>query len=146
MYSFNIHGKRVRIIKKEKLDVYYSRCSKEEYQKYIIQHNKAYKEVFLTDVKEKLSKIGKNNEDHKKIDSVIQDIQTCLNRNDNYEINQELISFKELFRGYTVKNQFRVDIEDQSNHKYDKILVKECMNFYYKYWMERCVILCHSNA
>jgi hypothetical protein len=43
--------------------------------------------VFLTDVKEKLSKIGKNNEDHKKIDSVIQDIQTCLNRNDNYEIN-----------------------------------------------------------
>ena len=112
MYSFNIHGKRVRIIKKEKLDVYYSRCSKEEYQKYIIQHNKAYKEVFLIDVKEKLSKIDKNNEDHKKIDSVIQDIQTCLNRNDNYEINQELISFKELFRGYTVKNQFRVDIED----------------------------------
>ena len=43
--------------------------------------------MFLTDVKEKLSKIDKNNKDDKKIDSIIQDIQTYLNRNDNYEIN-----------------------------------------------------------
>ena len=57
--------------------------------------------------------------------------------------NQQIIKFKDLFRGLIVKERIVNNGECVSFHTHNKILIKYCVNFYVECWKRRCVRL-HS--
>ena len=73
-------------------------------------------------------------EEHELLD-MLHDIVTYLKVNNNMlKTTQQLISIKNVFRGYIVTNWF----DTGETFKYrlaNKIIVKECMMFYNEYWL-----------
>ena len=66
-----------------------------------------------------------------------------FNDDDNYYANQQIIGYKDVFRGVIVKewvvgNEYGVNL-----HNYNNILIKCCVQFYVECWKRRCIRL-HS--
>ena len=58
-------------------------------------------------------------------------IQAYLNNTSNFQMNQELIALRKVFREYVVKSWIGNPVES-IDFKYNKILTKECVIYYYK--------------
>ena len=56
---------------------------------------------------------------------------------DEYETNQHYFSMKELFRGYVVLDWLEVDLRCRKYKKFNKIVVKRCVEFYNECWKNR---------
>ena len=72
---------------------------------------------------------------------MINDIRKYLiNRND-YETNQQYIGFKTLFRSYMIKNYQEANFNIMKYRKLNKILIKQCVQYYLECWMRRNEVL-----
>jgi len=60
----------------------------------------------------------------------INDIEAFINGNDNVPGSQNFIGFKNLFRGYVVKDWFSADTEQTKYMNVNPVIVRECVQFY----------------
>ena len=75
------------------------------------------------------------------VQEMLNDINKYFNNNEDYYTNQQMIGYRDLFRGVVVKEWV---IENQNNinfYAYNKVLVKSCVQFYNECWKRRCVVL-----
>ena len=51
----------------------------------------------------------------------------------------------QIFREYIVKLQVRMDMHNSIDYKYNKVIIKECIEYYHNCWKERYKTLHDSN-
>ena len=68
---------------------------------------------------------------------MINDIKKYLNNNNECKTNQDYIRFKALFCSYMIKVWKGLNFKDNKYHKCNRLLVKLCMKYYYKCWIDQ---------
>lgn len=75
--------------------------------------------------------------DNVKWEWFVEDVIEYLNRGENYRTTQQILGFKELFRGYVVKDWFGHNEECITCKEHNKIIVTMCVRYYWKCWEHR---------
>ena len=96
---------------------------------------------YLGRLRKKLDKTDCKNVDQVKINAIIRDIQKFLNKESNYQKNQELIGLRNVFRGMAVQCWIGPSFNNNNDRKHNKVIVKESVLFYSEFWLERCKAL-----
>ena len=133
---YNHHGARNMMINKVRVKDDCPQYIEREFWEHIILciKNKEIRDKFLFTLKEKLLAIEGMEDVIHEILQMIEDIKNYLNRYDYFITAQNTIGFKNLFRGFVLKDW--INAEEQYNKFYiqNEIIVQKCMKHYYDCW------------
>ena len=104
------------------------------------------KEEYLNELKNKLSKVAKDDINKETAEMIVDDIKRYVyNKDQNYITTQHVIDIELLFKGWVVKNWLNMQDEQWLETKQmNKVVVKISMMFYSKVWQHRNEVL-HDN-
>ena len=89
-------------------------------------------------LRKKLDKVDSKNVEQDKINTIISDIQKFLDKEPNFQTNQELIGLRNIFRGIAVQLWICDDFNNNDDKKHNKVTIKESMLVYSECWIDRC--------
>ena len=145
--GYNHYGKRDRLVNNGLADDKCPRCGRVEDWKHVIlcESIDDMKSKYVKELKSKMMKLAKHEQDKVVIDLIITDIEVYVKgENDELETTQQLIGMDMLFRGWVVKNW--INVNEKQSHlmaKLNKIIVKQSVLCYSKAWVHRNEVL-HS--
>jgi len=88
------------------------------------------------EMKDKLIKILKYDEDKECVNELIDEIEVFLRMGTAVNTNQAIISFAALFQGFIVRNWSSVEFSSKFED-YNRIIVKYCVCYYRQCWEHR---------
>ena len=89
-------------------------------------------------LRKKLEKADSKNVDQVETNVIISDIHKFLNKESNYQTNQELIGLMNVFRGIAVQCWIGDNFNNNDDRKHNKVMIKESVLFYSECWLGRC--------
>ena len=89
----------------------------------------------------KLKQKDKRNKDEAKRKIIISDIHKYLKNQSTFESNQDAIGLHNIFRGIIINNWTDENPTDNTDHKYNRVIVQKSVEYYHQRWKERCEIL-----
>ena len=142
VYGYNAYGMRDVKINKDLTDGICPRCQSLETWDHVIRCTQIQemKYTFIKTLHVELKKQDKKQKDTDKRKKIISDIFKYINNRQGFETHQEAIGFDNLFRGIIVNSWIGENLLQRIDHKYNRILVKQCVEFYNQCWLERCKV------
>ena len=92
---------------------------------------------WVQQVNKEIAKVEKNKTIRKDASIFINDIHDFMNGENDVPGSQNIIGFKQLFRGYIVKDWFDANVDETKYATANKVIIKECVMFYNQCWKER---------
>ena len=75
------------------------------------------------------------------VQEMLNNISKYFNNEDDFYTNQQLVGHKDFFRGAAVKEWIMGNDRNINFHAYNKVLVKNSLQFYHECWKRRWVVL-----
>ena len=72
---------------------------------------------------------------------MLNDVSRHLKNKTSFEINQEILGMRNLFRGIVVKSWIGNNFETSVDHEHNKSIVKESVKCCNECWLDRCNVL-----
>ena len=79
---------------------------------------------YIVELKDKLMNIKYGNIEEEEIDKIIKDIKKFLVKRDDFEMNQQYLGFKALFRGFVIRSWFGTDFSNDKYADCNKVLAR----------------------
>lgn len=134
--GLNLHGKREKIMNKNKNDLCPA-CGSEEDWSHVIKCPRLKEKN--TKLVERLNTELEKLENKEKVrwKSMVNDIKNYLANINNENAMQQVIGHDVIFRGFIVKDWFGNGKDELLNRKYNRVIVKLCVQHYWTCWKER---------
>ena len=137
-YRFNQHASRDKLIN-EYPDNTCIRCSCLEDWLHVVKCSEAYeiREKWNKVVTHKIITMAKSEEIKSQALLFFRTIEDFLNEETVIETTQTEIGYKNLFRGFIVKDWFGYNEDETKYHQMNKMIVQQCVKLYVKCWKYR---------
>ena len=76
---------------------------------------------------------------------IVNNIRKYLIEYNNFEINQQSLGFKSLFRGCVIKAQSNTNFNTTKYIELNEVLIKHCIKYYLESWKYRNEVLYNYN-